>query len=110
MLALSGQAILAEVTTREKTQGKFEGMLARMANIVGGKAAREGIVTTSAVKGNRKATFNETTGRIVDLGKRRSTSWTSGRRPSGHHGRGGQEQGGDGTAERGGLGGMLARA
>ena len=29
----------------------------------------EGIVSTNAVKGNRKATLNDTTGRIVDLGE-----------------------------------------
>ncbi len=33
----------------------------------GGKAVKEGIVSTSAVKGNRKMTLNDTTGRIVDL-------------------------------------------
>jgi hypothetical protein len=33
----------------------------------GGKAARDGIVSTTAVKGDRKAILNDTTGRIVDL-------------------------------------------
>lgn len=69
VLALSGPAMLAEVKTREKTQVKFEGMLGRMANMFGGKAARDGVVTTNAVKGDRKATLTDTTGRIVDLGE-----------------------------------------
>ena len=31
------------------------------------KAAKEGVVATTAVKGNRKATMNDTTGQIIDL-------------------------------------------
>ena len=42
-------------------------MLGRMMNMFGGKAARDGVVSTNAVKGDRKATFTDTTGRIVDL-------------------------------------------
>ena len=57
----------ADVKTRDKGQVKFEGMLGRMVNMFGGKAAKEGMVSTNAVKGDRKATFTDTTGRIVDL-------------------------------------------
>lgn len=71
ILALSGPALLAEVRTRDKIQVKFEGMLGRMMNMFGGKAAREGVVSTNAVKGDRKATFTETTGRIVDLAEQK---------------------------------------
>ena len=46
---------------------KFEGMLGRMVGMFGGKAAKEGVETTTAVKGDRKATTTDTTGRIVDL-------------------------------------------
>ena len=67
IVALTGPGLLAEVKTREKSQVKFEGMLGRMAGMFGGKAAREGIVSTNAVKGDRKATFTDSTGRIVDL-------------------------------------------
>src|SRR5438045_8036783 len=42
-------------------------MLGRMVNFFGGKAAREGVVSTVAVKGDRKATLSEETGQIVDL-------------------------------------------
>ena len=38
-----------------------------MFNMFGGKAAKEGVVATTAVKGNRKATMNDTTGQIIDL-------------------------------------------
>jgi hypothetical protein len=67
VLALTGPGLLAEVKTREKVQVKFEGMLGRMMNMFGGKAARDGVVSTNAVKGDRKAILTDTTGRIVDL-------------------------------------------
>jgi hypothetical protein len=64
---LAGPAA-ADVRTRDRTQVKFEGMLGRMMGMFGGKAAKEGVVTTNAVKGNRKAeTMGDTSGRIVDL-------------------------------------------
>ena len=66
LLALAGPA-LAEVKTREKSQIKIEGMIGRMVNMFGGKAAKEGVVSTVAVKGNRKATMNDATGQIIDL-------------------------------------------
>ncbi len=61
----------ADVKTREKAQVKFEGGLGMMMRMVGGKAASDGIVSTNAVKGNRKATINDTTGRIVDLAEQK---------------------------------------
>ena len=69
LLALSAAPALADVKTREKGQVKFEGMLGTMMRMFGGKALSEGIVSTNAVKGNRKATLNDLTGRIVDLGE-----------------------------------------
>jgi hypothetical protein len=67
VLALATAPAMAEVKTRDKSQVKFEGMLGRMIGMLGGKAAREGIVTAVAVKGDRKAEMNDTSGRIVDL-------------------------------------------
>src|SRR5687768_17223096 len=69
LAALLGSPLAAEVKTREKTLFKLEGMLGRVAGLFGGKAAREGIVSTSAVKGNRQSTVNDETGQIVDLGE-----------------------------------------
>jgi len=66
LLALAVPA-QAEVKTVGKAQVKFEGMLGRMMGLFGGKAAKEGVVSTTAVKGNRKATINESNGQIVDL-------------------------------------------
>jgi hypothetical protein len=59
----------AEVKTRDKTQVKFEGMLGRMFSLFGGKGAKEGMESRTAVKGNRKATIGDNTGQIIDLGE-----------------------------------------
>lgn len=67
VLALIGPSLQAEVRTREKTRVRFEGMLGRMVNMFGGKATKDGLISTSAVSGDRKATFTDSTGRIVDL-------------------------------------------
>ena len=69
LVALLGSPLAAEVKTREKALFKLEGMLGKVAGLFGGKAAREGIVSTTAVKGNRMSTTNDTTGQIVDLGE-----------------------------------------
>jgi hypothetical protein len=65
--ALAAAPAMADVKTRDKSQVKFEGMLGRMMGMFGGKAAKEGVVTAVAVKGDRKAEMNDTVGRIVDL-------------------------------------------
>jgi hypothetical protein len=67
LVAFAAGPATAEVKTREKSQVKIEGMIGRMMNFFGGKAAKEGVVSTTAVKGNRKATFNDSTGQIIDL-------------------------------------------
>ena len=67
LVAVGAGAAQAEVKTRNKSQVKFEGMLGRMMGMFGGKAVKEGVVSTSAVKGDRMVTLNDTTGRIVDL-------------------------------------------
>ena len=67
LLALSAQSISADVKADERGHVKFEGGLGRVVNIFGGKAAREGVKSTVAVKGDRKITVNDQTGQIVDL-------------------------------------------
>jgi hypothetical protein len=64
-------AVWAEVKTEEKSQLKFEGMMGRMMGLFGGKAAKEGIVNTVAVKGNRKMTLSENDGQIIDLAEQK---------------------------------------
>ena len=67
IIALSAGPAVADVKTRDKSQVKLEGFLGRMAGMFGGKAVKDGVVTTNAVKGDRKVQLNDTTGRIVDL-------------------------------------------
>jgi hypothetical protein len=65
--AFCGSTAFADVKTQERTQVKFEGMLGKMAGMFGGKAAKEGLVSTVAVKGGRKMTTNGDTGELIDL-------------------------------------------
>ena len=65
--ATSTVALSADVKTRDKTQFKLEGMLGKMAGMFGGKAAKDGLEATNAVKGHRKIELGDTTGRIIDL-------------------------------------------
>ncbi len=67
LAGLTAVPVKAEVKTREKSHVKIEGVIGRMMNLFGGKAAKEGVVSTTAVKGSRKATMNEATGQIIDL-------------------------------------------
>lgn len=67
LVAITTSPAWADVKTREKTHVSLGGMLGKMFNMFGGKAAKEGVVSTTAVKGNRKITSNDTTGEIIDL-------------------------------------------
>jgi hypothetical protein len=64
---LSSYSLRADVRADEKSHVEFAGMLGRMFNMFGGKAAREGTASTVAVKGNRKATMSDSNGQIIDL-------------------------------------------
>jgi hypothetical protein len=67
-LALAVTPVHAEVKKEERNQVSFAGVLGRVFNLFGGKAAKEGIVSTVAVSGDRKfTTTGENTGQIVDL-------------------------------------------
>ena len=67
LIVLTAGPAAADVKTRDKSQAKFEGMLGRMMGMFGGKAAKDGVVTSVAVKGDRKAELSDNHGRIVDL-------------------------------------------
>jgi len=57
----------ADVRTQQKNQVKFSGALGTVVGLFGGKAAREGVVETVAVSGNRKMTTTDNSGQIIDL-------------------------------------------
>jgi hypothetical protein len=63
--------VWAEVKTEEKSQFKMEGMMGRMMGMFGGKAAKEGVINTLAVKGNRMMTITDTTGELIDLSEQK---------------------------------------
>jgi hypothetical protein len=67
ILFVATVSLQAEVKSEEKNQFKMEGFMGRMMGMFGGKAAKEGVVNTVAIKGNRKATMSEDTGEIIDL-------------------------------------------
>lgn len=66
-IVMTAAAAGADVKTSQKTQVKFEGMLGRMMGLFGGRAAKEGVVSTVAVKGDRKITTTDESATIVDL-------------------------------------------
>ena len=66
-VACTSYSLRADVRTDEKTHVEFGGVLGRMANVFGGRRAREGVMSTVAVRGERKARLNDTTGQIIDL-------------------------------------------
>jgi len=68
-VAATSYSIRADVRADERMRVEFAGAMGRIMSIFGGKAMREGVTSSVAVKGNRKATMNDTTGQIVDLGE-----------------------------------------
>jgi hypothetical protein len=57
----------ADVKTEERIKFELGGMLGKMVNLFGGKDAREGTVTTVALKGPRLSTMTNDGGQIIDL-------------------------------------------
>ena len=64
----STEALRADVRSDQKTKFQLAGALGKVVNFFGGKAAREGVTSTVAIKGNRMMTSNgDGTAQIVDL-------------------------------------------
>jgi hypothetical protein len=59
--------LAAAVKTQERTKIEFPGMLGGMVRFFGGKAAKEGVVSTTALRGNRLMTITDEQGQLVDL-------------------------------------------
>jgi hypothetical protein len=64
---LFAQGLLADVKVERKTKMEFPGILGGIVKVFGGKAARDGVVSKVAVKGDRKMTLNDDTSELVDL-------------------------------------------
>jgi hypothetical protein len=67
LLAASASTLRADVKADERGLVRFEGTLGRVVNLFGGRAAREGVKSTVAVKGDRKIKATDQAGQIVDL-------------------------------------------
>jgi len=64
---LLAQTVRADVKTKERVTFQLAGALGKIVNFFAGSAAKEGVVSTVAVKGSRKSSMTESTGQIIDL-------------------------------------------
>ena len=63
-------ALRADVRSDERTKFQLAGALGKVVNFFGGKAARDGVTSTVAIKGSRMMTTSgDSTAQIVDLGE-----------------------------------------
>lgn len=67
LVAAATSSVSADVRTDQRVRFQLGGALGKMLNLFGGKGAREGVTSTVAVKGDRKATLSDTAGQIIDL-------------------------------------------
>ena len=65
VLVVSANTLSADVRADEKTQFQLAGVLGKVVNIFGGKAAREGVTSVVAVKGDRIVVTGEVSSSIV---------------------------------------------
>ncbi|HWI19485.1 MAG TPA: hypothetical protein VNT81_17145, partial [Vicinamibacterales bacterium] len=66
-LLVASANLSADIRTDQRVRFQLGGMAGKLVNLFGGKGAREGVTSTVAVKGNRKATMSDSTGQIIDL-------------------------------------------
>lgn len=66
-MTVASASVRADVRADEKTKIEMAGLLGTMMNTFGGKAARDGVTQSIAVKGDRKASVNDERGQIIDL-------------------------------------------
>lgn len=69
VLSLSASVALGDAQVQQKTKVQFGGVVGGIANMIGGKAAREGVTSSTAIKGDRMLTTSGKTGTLVDLGE-----------------------------------------
>lgn len=68
LLTFTAASVYADGTIETKTRVQIGGVVGSIVNVFGGKAAREGVVSTSAVDGSRRLTrTGESAGELVDL-------------------------------------------
>jgi hypothetical protein len=57
----------ADMKSRTKSQVKLEGMIGKVVGLFGGKGAKEGIISTVAISGDRMMTVTDQSGQLIDL-------------------------------------------
>jgi hypothetical protein len=67
LMLASTLGINADVKSQQKTQTRLEGVAGSLAGMFGGKAVKEGTVTTLALKGNRRMSTTDTSAELIDL-------------------------------------------
>jgi len=67
LLFAAAPSLRADVKSEQKSHVEFAGLFGKVVNLFGGKAAKEGVVSTSALKGRRMAMLGESGGQIIDL-------------------------------------------
>ena len=66
-IASASAVVSADIRSDQRVRFQLGGAIGKLVNMFGGKGAREGVTSTVAVKGNRKATLSDSTGQIIDL-------------------------------------------
>ena len=66
-VASASAVVSADIRSDQRVRFQLGGAVGKLINMFGGKGAREGVTSTVAVKGNRKATLSDSTGQIIDL-------------------------------------------
>src|SRR5688572_17934971 len=66
-LVSASAVVSADIRSDQRVRFQLGGAVGKLINMFGGKGAREGVTSTVAVKGNRKATLSDSTGQIIDL-------------------------------------------
>jgi hypothetical protein len=66
-LIAAAPSLHADVRSEERSRVEFAGLFGKVVNLFGGKAAKEGVVSTHALKGGRMAMLGDSGGQIIDL-------------------------------------------
>lgn len=66
-IAMAPALVRADIRSDQRTKFQLGGAIGKLVNVFGGKGARDGVVSSVAVKGDRKATMSDTNGQIIDL-------------------------------------------
>lgn len=67
VVAAATASLSADVRSDQRVKFQLGGAIGKLVNMFGGKGARDGVTSSVAVKGDRKATMSDTSGQIIDL-------------------------------------------